>query len=482
MNFLNDKKDYVLLLLIFFGLSLMGIYHHEIWLDESQHWLLARDSVSLYDLWLNTRYEGHPIAWNVLLYYVTRVTVDPIYMQLLHIGLSLIVVGLFLFNAPFKLVFKVLFIFGYFVLYEYNILSRNYMLGVLFLFFALSYFKDRKNKVITIAFLLVLSMNTHALFAILSIALALFFLFERKESKTAYLTRDFLIASGVFIVGLLFFLWQVIPPEDTIFFNRPSQSWSQRLSPAITFWFKGLFPIPDYNQYHFWNTNLFFGLSKRFSVVLSVISFGIPWLLFRKNKKVFCFVYIAIFGTMLFFVITQMSANRYFGIAFFILITGLWIEKYYPNFSYSVNKKIIVYGILVIQVFAGIFAYYQDWVFPFSSSKEVVKIIDSNNKNSYPMVTLSCQGTKVSAYLRKKVYFLCDKKEQSYCTWGKSRRCLISYSQLQSLKAQAKETPVIFISDTPLTNTDNMIKLLGKTKEAIIKQETFYVYEIQSNK
>ena len=62
----------ICLALLFFLLSLFGVINHEIWLDESHHWLLARDSTSLSDLIKNTRYEGHPIPWNILLYFLSR--------------------------------------------------------------------------------------------------------------------------------------------------------------------------------------------------------------------------------------------------------------------------------------------------------------------------------------------------------------------------------------------------------------------------
>jgi hypothetical protein len=35
--------------------------HHEMWRNELQAWLLARDSDSLAELWRNTRYEEHPL-------------------------------------------------------------------------------------------------------------------------------------------------------------------------------------------------------------------------------------------------------------------------------------------------------------------------------------------------------------------------------------------------------------------------------------
>jgi hypothetical protein len=46
---------------LFFLLSLNTILHHEMWRDELQAWLIARDSDSIAQLFFqNLRYEGHP--------------------------------------------------------------------------------------------------------------------------------------------------------------------------------------------------------------------------------------------------------------------------------------------------------------------------------------------------------------------------------------------------------------------------------------
>ena len=80
-----NNYSIVILTLVYFVISLIGIQHHELWVDESHHWLLARDSGAFLELIKNTRYEGHPILWNILLYQITRFTLNPFWMQFLHI-------------------------------------------------------------------------------------------------------------------------------------------------------------------------------------------------------------------------------------------------------------------------------------------------------------------------------------------------------------------------------------------------------------
>ncbi|MEW6113407.1 MAG: hypothetical protein AB1664_14845, partial [Thermodesulfobacteriota bacterium] len=55
-------------ILVYAIVGLTGIVHHEMWRDELEHWLLARDSTELTDLVRNLRQEGHPAAWHLILF------------------------------------------------------------------------------------------------------------------------------------------------------------------------------------------------------------------------------------------------------------------------------------------------------------------------------------------------------------------------------------------------------------------------------
>ena len=57
-------------LFLYLVISIAGLYYHELWLDEAQHFLIGRDSNSLPALYNNMRYDGHPRLWNFLLYFI----------------------------------------------------------------------------------------------------------------------------------------------------------------------------------------------------------------------------------------------------------------------------------------------------------------------------------------------------------------------------------------------------------------------------
>ena len=47
------------LLAVFVTVSAAGLYYHELFLDEVQHFLIGRDSNSLSSMYWNMRYDGH---------------------------------------------------------------------------------------------------------------------------------------------------------------------------------------------------------------------------------------------------------------------------------------------------------------------------------------------------------------------------------------------------------------------------------------
>jgi hypothetical protein len=67
-------------LALFVALGLVGILHHEMWRDEAEIWLIARDSGSLRELFRNMHTEGHPALWYLLVYTVSRLSSNPISM------------------------------------------------------------------------------------------------------------------------------------------------------------------------------------------------------------------------------------------------------------------------------------------------------------------------------------------------------------------------------------------------------------------
>src|SRR6266480_586142 len=108
----------LLITAVYFVIALIGILNHEMWRDEFQIWLIARNSHGLIQFFKNCEYEFHPLLWNFLLYVLTCFTTSLIAMQLLHLSIATTVVYLFNRYGNFLIFEKVLFSFGYYALFE----------------------------------------------------------------------------------------------------------------------------------------------------------------------------------------------------------------------------------------------------------------------------------------------------------------------------------------------------------------------------
>lgn len=484
MNQSAEKKYFIFITLLYFTISLLGILHHELWLDEAHHWLLALDSNSFSELFYNMRHEGHPMLWNILLFLLTRITDNPFGMQLLHIVLSTLTVSIFLRKSPFSILFKVLFVFGYFMLFEYNLISRNYILGLLFLFLALGLYRQRKEKFLLYAFWLVLAANIHLMFTVVSLALLLLFTIENKKNLLRYTSGYLVFAAGLFLLVV-----QLFPAIDSIFLNRTQDiPLYERFTKGFISLFKGLVTIPDFRTIHFWNSNLVVNYSKPVAAVIGLLLYALPLLLFYKRKATLLFTYTALFGVQCFFFITQLGATRFDGINYIILITALWMDHYHVyrirnNINRDFARRTVLYLLLLSQFSSGLIAYMYDYWKPFSSGKQVAAFLTQLRLSNMETVTLFCEGTIIAPYLDKRPFFLCTNRNQGLCNWEQNCNTAITDSQLIALLATHSEqnSDFIFITARNITqNPENTIRLkeLTHLSPCIVRNTNYYIYRV----
>jgi hypothetical protein len=110
------------------------VAHHEMWRDEMQAWLLARDSPSPLGLLHAMRYEGHPPLWHLLLWPLAHLSTNPVWMQVLHVAIAGTTAFLVFRFSPFSWPIRILLLSGYFFSYEWAVLARNYGLVAMFAF------------------------------------------------------------------------------------------------------------------------------------------------------------------------------------------------------------------------------------------------------------------------------------------------------------------------------------------------------------
>src|SRR4029079_3812082 len=83
--------------ILFIIISWITIANHEMWGDEVHSWNIAKGSHSFSDLINNTRYEGHPPVWYIILWSISKFTHDLNYVQGVHFIVAILTVFLLVF-------------------------------------------------------------------------------------------------------------------------------------------------------------------------------------------------------------------------------------------------------------------------------------------------------------------------------------------------------------------------------------------------
>src|SRR5262249_9628534 len=168
---------FVLLMVV----NVIRTLHHAMWRDEMQIFMLALYSSSPWSVLLKLKYEAHPALWHILVWGVTRLTSDPMWMQVLHIGLAVGVWTIIYWWSPFSRLEKILLLLSYFLFWEYFVISRSYVLIALIAFAFIAWRERRPRPAFLLWLLLGLLANVHMFGAIWSMVLAAMLAFEGRR-------------------------------------------------------------------------------------------------------------------------------------------------------------------------------------------------------------------------------------------------------------------------------------------------------------
>jgi hypothetical protein len=208
---------YSLVFLFFISLAYVTLLHHEMWRDELQAWLIAIGSASVGELFQNIQYERHPALWYLSLYFLSRLSEMPIVMQVFHILLATAGIYLLARFAPFTKVQKFCFAFGYFPFYEYGVISRGYVMGVVCLFaFCALQSRTPKHSLVQVCVLALLA-NTSIYGAMIASAFGLYIVVDwlsvLREKPGPEKSRILLLSLLIVGLGVATSIVQIMLPE-----------------------------------------------------------------------------------------------------------------------------------------------------------------------------------------------------------------------------------------------------------------------------
>lgn len=403
---------------IFAALYLVNIVHHALWRDEIIAWMIALTSATPADLFAALHYDGHPGLWHALLWPLTRITAAPEAMKIVHAAIGLALIFLIAVAAPFSRIEKILLLGGYFISFDYTVISRNYGIGLLL---ALLYARQRSGapeRIASNALLLAMLANTNMFACIFSMVLALEFLIDRwPRGARAHLAAG----ATLYAAGLGLAVATVWPAADLS--REITSPLANLASPGhllktfLRFVDIGLVPI---------RTEAVFGPFMLFApdaaaipalwpqILACVVLIGMIAWIFRREPTLLLVTAATVVGAVLFGHLVYAVAIRHWGIVFVAFTTCLWIQRARrPQRSWPV---LILLGLGAI---GGVQAASLQWHMPFSMAGATAAWITQAGLADTPIIGVpDTHSVAVAAYLERPITML-----ECHCT---ARRAVFS--------------------------------------------------------
>lgn len=485
--------------------------HHPMFRDEFQTYWIALSSPSFWALLSNMKYLAHPALLYILEWLLTRVTSDPLAIQLMQLGLAIGVWIIVYVWSPFSRLEKILLLLSYFLFWEYFVISRSYVLIALigFAFIALRERQPRPEFVLWL--LLGLLANTHMYSAIWSMVLAAMLAFDgvRRPSMPGYVP----VAGAAAYLVLLAFAIVMMKPPPSYDLTSPMIHFSiERLDEdiytpigafvpfslgairqAIAFIaHPGLAEVPD-----FWGadpTPLFVALTHADTghPIRLLLVFAAPiaacWLVTRNWLLVleFSLVYL---GIVLFENIWNFPGRAtHHGVVFLAFVAAVWSA--WSRRPSPIWSHWLFGAILLVNACGGVLSLASE-LRPFSESYETAAWIKQNNlADAFLIGSHDAQVSTVVGYLRRPIYYLECECFRPFGVWEETRHGKLTQDEFASRLAKAVtlagQRDPILIRNRPITVEDlsstspSLSATLLKSFTNASTDENFWIYRLRA--
>lgn len=453
------------LTLPFLILFWVNLAHHEMWLDELNAWGISAASPTLRALFANVHYEGHPWLWYFVLWIPARFTHAPVAMKWVEaaIGAAIyLVIGRL---SPFDRVQKVLVFLGYFVIFEYTVISRTYGLMLLFALLYAWRRAERPEGLIGNLALLGALANTDLTGIMLAGALLLEYTAERWPHRRE-IERRRVVAGGSIFAAMLLFSMATIRTAKDISWATTGHLFSKAGSGAhfihsladvtVAAWW----PFAQGYPHQYWNTDAGF---QRSAVLFIPVVLAAFFFVFRRQRSLLLLMGTTLFLALCFAHLVYIGYARHWGIVVVAFLVALWILRHDTR-GQALPR--IAYVLLAISALKGVAAVAASWTHPFSESGNAAAWLRAHGDADLPIVGASDYNLAgVAEQLERPVYFLNCNCVDTYMKFA-HRRDGMTTDEVPDRLARAYAVfhappKMMMVMDYPLT-ADDFQKMAAK--------------------
>ena len=502
---------------IFSVVIAVGLWRHEMWRDEYHAWGLVLHSHSLSQMLSNLRGEGHLPFSYLIFYFISRFTANPHAVQFAQFFTAMASAYLLLRYAPFKRWQKVLFLFGYFPLYEYGVISRSYtwdMLG-LFGFCAVYGWAKEKGRSPWLSWIFLLILVTNESFGILMALPLIGLLLTDLRDRHVITQRTWLWIGSVCISSATIFtyaLLRIVPLSqwNGLLYRTPD-NFSDGFKLALQVLKRIVLPrihlpnhIGDFSVLEHklliapgnvnWLTIIFLLAAIYIIVRLLLASARLPFN-FCNRPPVFA---IWVSGFSLLFLLFWFSGGaiyhaRHTGHFLLFFIACWWLAAYFPEKHPAAPSRWLLHVqkyaksdfrfLLLTQLALGLFTYSLDIIYPFSANQATASHLQNQSLQHAALIAPEAVTLAAgrSAYnpqydIVTNTLLLRDTKRATYLS--NPTKPQLAQRMWRYINANNTNEDVVVITNTNEADVTLQKYFLWESPPTIVDDEQYYVYFI----
>jgi hypothetical protein len=487
--------------LIYVVLGGIGALHHEMWRDETEAWLVARDA-PLTELFAHLHYVGHPCVWFLILKPFAASGCPVETMQGIHLVIASTTIYLVMRFAPFPLLYRVLFCFGYFPLFEYGVICRNYAITLLLIVAILVLWPRRRLRPLQLGILLALLAHTTSHGTIVAVALVSAWLVDTAVRFWRDRRRPWQIGAGVLlaVAGIFLTYLQLRPPADSYWFAKfYTELKGDRIQDTLNNFMHAMIPVPRSIPMS-WNTTVLDpGSSEIAAAAVGVIL--LVMLALSDDLASLCFYLCGTSGLLFLTYSVYRGDLRHHGFYYVMILGGLWLRqarrplrwRSQGNAATRLAQLVVIVALPALFVVHGLAAaksMIADGQYVFSPGSEAAKYLrDHQLQDSQFAGSEDVVASTVAAYLpARQVLYMEGDRWGSYVIWDQKRWNGAEGDKIiERIKKRASgETRWILILSNALPGdviSRHGIKFLAKFDGLVDSRErSVYLYQYQPTK
>ncbi len=461
----KDKKKLlvnIVIVLCYAIFTFFIVLHHEIWEDEAQVWLFAKN-LSLPELFKHLFSEGHPPLFYLLVFPFAKLGLGVFSMQILCWLASCVGVFLLFHYSPFKWWLNTSIVLSCGFLYAFPVIARSYSILPFLVFLSAILYQKRKEQPVLYSLSLFLISMTHVIMLPFVFVLFILFLFETlKEKRLNYKTvlSSFLLFLGIFYVLLLSF-------------SAVSRNHFINYHPDINFYTPLIFLMKFFSSALFeWSKismNCVYAYIISFLILLAEI--------FRFSPKAFFIAFFSVLGQFLIYVLFYFSPvyqTRIFSM-FLIIVFSYWIcWKKCEDKVLKHNISLLLSLFFILTIFNGIKYINDDYFGAYSGSKETAAYIEKNiPKNTLILTDVAQTSVSVLSYLKAhKLLYVPSDEIIKYAIWDKNTQDGFSQKQWSAYLSDKKGDVWLLLVDEKYIDNS---QILFVSPSSVAKKEKFYL-------